>query len=379
MSILSQMIGFSKDLGPVKADTLTLDKIVYPLKEILKQRFPGDLERQRIVPRLNGTRLNFCCPYCGDSHTDAKKKRGNFYTNWLYFKCYNGGCGQYVDIIEMIKNFKVSANMTPEEITSAKLRIAASREASKQEMILRHELSLNALTNTDFEKVLVPRKDLMNTLGLMEIHPKSPTGIYLLKRCQTPDKRFAWDPKRKRLFIFNLDPTSEWIFSLQTRQFESNAGNKYLTYNLSGIWLKMMGNKDEEFLTSIRPLDQISTVFNVLNINFNDMITLFEGPLDSFLFGNSCAMCSVNNDWPFDVDNIRWFQDNDDAGRKKALDVINTDKSVFLWKNFIDDFELHGKKIKDYNDIVVYQKANNIDFGDLEKYWSTHKYDGIFL
>ena len=372
------MVGFSKDNSASQTDKLTLDKIIYPLREILKQRFPGDSERQRIVPRLNGQRLNFCCPYCGDS-IDSRKKRGNFYTNWLYFKCYNGGCEQYVDILKMIKDFKVSDTMTADEIVSAKLRIASSREAAKHEMILRHELSLNALTNTDFEKVLVPRKDLMKALGLMEVHPKSPMGVYLSKRCQSTDKKFAWDSRKKRLFIFNLDPTQEWVFALQTRQFEENTNNKYLTYNLSGIWLKMMGNKDEEFLTKARELDHISTVFNVLNINFNDMITLFEGPLDSFLFPNSCGMCSVNNDWPFDVDNIRWFADNDDAGRKKALAVIADGKSVFLWKKFTDDFELHGKKIKDYNDIVIYQRANRMDFGDLEKYWSTHKYDGIFL
>ncbi len=140
-----------------------------------------------------------------------------------------------------------------------------------------------------------------------------------------------------------------------------------------------MGNKDEEFLNKTRELDHISTVFNVLTLNFNDIITLFEGPLDSFLFRNSCGMCSVNNDWPFDVDNIRWFQDNDEAGKKKALEVLASGKSVFMWKKFIDDFELHGKKIKDYNDIMIYQRANNVDFGDIEKYFSTHKYDGIYL
>jgi hypothetical protein len=374
------MVAFNKDSDNTQvADKLSVDKIVAPLREILRQRFPGDSERQRIVSRLNGQRLNFCCPYCGDSHETAKKKRGNFYTNWLYFKCYNGGCEQYVDLLKMIQDFKVANTLTDEDTSAAKVRIASSREAARQDRILKHELTLNALTNTDFSKVLVPRAALMKALGLMEVHPKSPMGIYLLKRVQTPDKRFALDSRRKRLFIFNLDSTQEWVFSLQTRQFDANTNNKYLTYNLSGIWLKMMGNKDEEFLEKTRNLDHVSTVFNVLTINFNEQITLFEGPLDSFLYRNSCGMCSVNNDWPFDVDNVRWFQDNDDAGRKKALEVLASGKSVFMWKKFIDDFELHGKKIKDYNDIIIYQRANSTNFGDLEKYWSTHKYDGIFL
>lgn len=376
------MLSFNKEESstPTEPVHLSLDKIVEPLRALLKIRFPGDSERQRIVPRLNGQRLNFCCPYCGDSHENARKKRGNFYTSWLYFKCYNGGCEQYVDLLKMMQDFKVTDSMTPEELTSAKTRIAASREAAKHERIMRHELSLNALTNTDFEKVLVPRADLMKALGLMEVHERSPMGIYLNKRVQRADKRFAWDSRRKRLFIFNLDEKQEWIFSLQTRQFDADSSrSKYLTYNLSGIWFKMMGKTDEEFLTKVRDLDHISTVFNVLTINFNDTITLFEGPLDSFLYRNSVGMCSINNDWPFDVDNIRWFQDNDEAGKKKALEVIKTGKSIFMWKKFIDDFDLHGKKIKDYNDIMIYQRANNVQFGDLEKYFSTHQYDGIFL
>lgn len=373
------MVSFSKDLGSsAPTEKIPIEKVLEPLREILKARFPGDSERQRIVPRLNWQRLNFCCPYCGDSHDNARKKRGNFYSNWLYFKCYNGGCERYVDLLTMIENFKVSSNLSEEDKTQMKLMIASSREAAKHERLMRHELSLDALTNTDFEKVLVPRKDLMKALNLMEVHPKSPMGVYLMKRMQNPDKRFAWDSRKKRLFIMNLDPTQEWIFSLQTRQF-NNDNSKYLTYNLSGIWVKMMGNKDEEFLEKIRDLDQTSTVFNVLNINFNETITLFEGPLDSFLFRNSCGMCSVNNEWPFDVDNYRWFQDNDDAGRKKAMAMLAMGKSVFMWKKFIDDFELHGKKIKDYNDIVIYQRANNVDFGNIEKYFSTHKYDGIYL
>ncbi len=175
-----------------------------------------------------------------------------------------------------------------------------------------------------------------------------------------------------------MDISEEYVFSLQTRQFD-NVNAKYLTYNLSGIWVKLLNCKDEEFLTEIRELDQISTLFGVLTINFNNMVTLFEGPMDAFLFPNSVGMCSINNNWPFDIDNYRWFQDNDEAGKKKALEALGEGRSVFLWRKFIDDNELHGKRLKDYNDIVIYEKINNVQFGSLEKYFSTHRYDGINL
>ena len=372
------MLSFTKQDGSEELpENLTLAQIVEPIKLILQKRFPGDLERQHIVSRLNGRRLNFCCPYCGDSHESARKKRGNFYSEWLYFKCYNGGCEEYVDLLKMIEDFKVDSMLSDNEKTDVKLRIKASRETARKQQILRNELSYEALTNTDFTKILVPRQALMKKLGLMEIHQKSPMGVYLTKRCQLADERFAWDPKKKRLFIFNLDPKSEWVFALQTRQFNGYTKAKYLTYNLSGIWSKMMFNEDEEFLEKAREIDHISTIFNVLRINFNYNITLFEGPLDSFLYPNSVGLCSINNDFPFDVENYRYLQDNDNAGRSKAMEIINGGNQVFLWRSFIQDFELHGKKLKDYNDLIIYQRANGVDFGNLDKYFSTHKYDAI--
>ena len=375
------MISFNKENIEEKEmpqTTISLEKITSILKEILTKRFPNDYERQRIIPRLNGTRLNFCCPYCGDSHIDSHKKRGNFYSRWLYYKCYNGGCEQYVDFEKLMKDFHIKNALSEEETQHVKNLIAYSKELSKNDQIRRYELSLDKISNVDFTKILVPRNTLIERLGLMEIHPKSPMGIYLNKRKQIIDKKFAWDPRRKNLYIFNLDSSKEWIFSLQTRQFD-NDNSKYLTYNLSGIWSKLLKVSDVDHLAKTSEYDHISTIFGILTINFNEMITLFEGPMDSFLFNNSCGMCSINNDWPFDMNNYRWFQDNDDAGRKKALHVIKNGISIFMWKKFIEDFELFGKKIKDLNDIVIYEAANNLRFGDLTKYFSQHRYDGIYL
>ena len=357
---------------------ISVERLTAIIKEVLIKRFPNDYERQRIIPRLNGTRLNFCCPYCGDSHVDSHKKRGNFYSKWLYYKCYNGGCEQYVDFEKLMKDFNIKNVLNEDEMQYIKILIANSKELAKTDQIRRHELSLDKISNVDFTKILVPRNKLIETLGLMEIHPKSPMGVYLDKRKQTADKKFAWDPRRKNLYIFNLDSSKEWVFSLQTRQF-NNDTSKYLTYNLSGIWTKLLKVTDADFLIKTAEFDHISTIFGILTINFNETITLFEGPMDSFLFKNSCGMCSINNDWPFDMNNYRWFQDNDDAGRKKALRVMKDGIQIFMWKKFIENFELFGKTIKDLNDIVVYEAANNLKFGDLNKFWSTHKYDGIYL
>lgn len=345
------------------------------LKSVLQKRFPGDHERQRVVRRVD--RYNICCPFCGDS-TQAQKKRGNLYPSTLKYVCYNGGCEKHTDIVWMAEYFKIDGVLSDEEKTSAKIQLQATRETMMQERMRRADLSLEALTNTDFKSILVSRAQFMKDIGLSEIHPKSSMGVYLEKRFQKIDERFAWDQRRKRLFIFNMDRKREWIFAFQTRQFDDGPA-KYLTYNLTGMLTKFMGVTDEERLKKAKDLDHVSTVFNIFDINFNETVTMFEGPLDSFLFRNAVGMCSIKNGWPFDTDNYRLFQDNDEAGRKKALELLADGKSVFLWKKLIDDYDLHGKRIKDYNDLVIHQMLNNLKIDNIDGYFSTHRYDGIYL
>ena len=44
-------------------------------------------EKRRLLESKE--RLNFACPYCGDSTDSPRKKRGNLYWNNLHFHCYN--------------------------------------------------------------------------------------------------------------------------------------------------------------------------------------------------------------------------------------------------------------------------------------------------
>ena len=53
-------------------------------------------------------RLNFACPYCGDSHDNVRKKRGNLYWNDLFFHCYNCSAHASLDVFlaEHNQNFE---------------------------------------------------------------------------------------------------------------------------------------------------------------------------------------------------------------------------------------------------------------------------------
>lgn len=363
------------DMNAKSDVNISHERVVSLVSSVLRSRFPGDAERQYIDGK--GVRLNFCCPYCGDSY-DPRKKRGNMYVNWLYFKCYNGGCEKYTDFTWFLKDFGHYDDLTDDEKVAAKLSIDESKKTARLTQMRSYEMNLSAMSGTDFSKALIPRVDLMKAAKLWNIYPDSPTGVYLTKRQQTIDNRFAWDNYKKRLFIFNLDKTGEWVFGMQTRQFgeAEKTGSKYKTYHVEDIWFKFMKRTDPAFLESMSKINHLSTLFGLLHINFGGMITLFEGPLDHFLFPNSVATCSINNPWPFDLDNKRWFQDNDDAGRKKALEYLEAGDSVFMWKKFLSDYEVPSHKVKDLNDLRVIEWAKNVKF-DFEGYFTEHKLDAI--
>ena len=173
---------------------ITPGRIIELLSNILKQEFRNEPERQEVLPK--GKRINFSCPYCGDSQ-DAYKKRGNFYLESLTYKCYNGGCvysnpGSFRTIWEMLEDFKLTEEVDPLERAGI---INAIREGKKNIQRVSYDISIDQLIDEDLKTLLVPRSLLMKKMGLEEI-PGTPLENYLNKRFQFIDKKYAGDSKR---------------------------------------------------------------------------------------------------------------------------------------------------------------------------------------
>ena len=345
------------------------------LTEVLQKAWKGEPKRQEIVSRMG--RWNICCPYCGDSQ-DASKKRGNFYPKTLTYKCYNSGCkfsehNKFRDIIGMLQDFGIEDSLDPLE----KAGIVNTVREGRKKVTVEYKGSNEDLLTPELKTKLVLRSDLMKKLKLDEVKG-TPMETYLRKRQQLPDKRFASDPHRNRLFIFNMDPKQEYIIGLQIRSFKISKGMKYLTYRLSKIWTDFMGCEDQEFLDTLEKLDTVSNLFGVFTADLTKTFTIFEGPMDSFLFPNSLALCSLNNKFPFDLKNKRYFQDDDKAGRSKAFQLADEGESIFLWKKFRSENEV-PPTIKDLNDLVIYLRVNKKKISRLDKYFSDSKLDIIHI
>lgn len=367
------MIDIKSEVGD--APKMSAERVEELVRHVLVSRFPNEPIRHEVLRR--GNRLNFCCPYCGDS-IDPHKKRGNMYTNWLSFKCYNGGCEKYTDLEWFLRNHDQVHRLSDEELTSLKIHIRDNQKNFSRDEQEMFEANLHMLVDAQWDRLLVKRSDLMNKLKLWDIRETSPQGVYLKKRMQRVDERFAWDNYRKRLFIFNLDQTGEWVFGLQTKQMDDPRA-KYKTYTIEKIHEYFM-KSSPGLLDYVSKYNRLSTIFGILRINIYGQITIFEGPMDHFLYPNSVATCGIDGDWPLDLGQTRWFQDNDKAGVIKALDMLDHGRSVFLWKKmFEENPHLYGSKRKDYNDILINGVLANNPPGTLDSYFSSHKHDGIYL
>jgi hypothetical protein len=347
---------------------LSVDRVKGIVSSALLKFFGNDPHRLKIYQ--GGNRLNFCCPYCGDSK-DAKKKRGNLYTDTLTYKCYNGGCGVFKNLNQFTRDFDIQTMLSSDEISEI---AEISRNSTIRKKIRN---SLDYFFSENYKDILIDREEFKQRLGLVELR-----GTYgekwLLERNHVPDAKFLWDPSRKNLYLLNLSGDETKIIGLQIRPVaKKNGGSKYYTYKLSGIYKNLFKVTEPEIILKAEEVDPISSVFGFSTVDLDSMITTFEGPLDAWLCPNSIALCSINNPFPFDVTNKRWMLDGDEVGRQKAREFLENGEQVFLWGRFIKECDLPERAKWDLNDVVNYVRSTGKKIKRLDNFFSSDKWDII--
>jgi hypothetical protein len=352
---------------------MEIEKIEQVVSEILVREFTDSHGKQNVF--RCGNRLNFSCPYCGDSH-DPRKKRGNFYLDTLAYKCYNGGCGVFKDLISFFKDFGAYNRLSNDDKNEVKSIIDESK--SKRRTIY-GKVDISYFFENDINDVLIDRKYFMDFLKLQEISG-SKIQRYIQKRSQKIDSRFAWDPKYEKLYLFNLTPDDK-IIGLQVRNMESTKGSsKYLTYKLSGIYEKILKVEDQSLIEKSKSVDPISHVFGIGFLDFGSDVTVFEGPMDSWLWYNSVGLCSVENRFPFELENIRFWYDWDRAGNEKSVELLSKGQKVFNWGKFLEENDITKNRKWDLNDLVIHLRTTGKKIKRFEGYFTNDALDlGYFI
>lgn len=338
------------------------EKLLYKVQGVLSNEFHG--EKSRIKQGYD--RVNFACPYCGDSSDNQYKKRGNLYWKSLMFHCYN--CSKHTSIVNLLKDFKKSLNSV-EDVSTVLDYIAENRIDTKPVEYLQIGV-FKALSD-----LAIDRTDLMKSLNLDELKKgtvpyKFVKSRFLLNR----HKHFAYSEPKNQLYIFNLTK-DEKIIGYQIRNFDKSK-SKYVSYTIEKIYSEL--KRDLPQIQGMEKVNTLSIYYNIMIVDLSRTFTIFEGPTDALLYPrNSIALCGINkNSHMFDeIPSARYMFDNDAIGRRTMESKLKRKKSVFMWKKFIKENKL-DRNIKDFNDLIKFCYFDkNSAYKKLDKYFSTSPYD----
>ena len=132
---------------------------------------------------------------------------------------------------------------------------------------------------------------------------------------------------------------------------------------------------DKEFLEKARAVDPISHVFGIGTLDFSSDITVFEGPMDSWFWTNSIGLCSLENKFPFEVDNVRYWYDWDKSGIEKTMDLLSRGQTVFNWGKFLEENSISKNRKWDLNDLVVHLRTTGKKIKRLDNYFTNDVLD----
>jgi len=361
-------------LDVIKVDTQKLwEKVQTSVSSVLASRFSDN--RKRTVKPFHD-RIAFACPYCGDSASDSSKKRGNLFFESMNYHCFNGDCSVHLPLVAFLKGNNELSNYSLEEISFMK---TTSDESHLNRIDLKPRIYQNveSLISEEALNLTVSREYFMTKFKLQEIKG-SRIERYLTQRLQSDFHNVGFDPRQGQIYVFNLTKDGSRILGYQIKTF--NKKNPYLTYKTSLMHkeLKIFKEENKELLEK---LDTISTTFGIMKLDLNKTVTVFEGPLDSFLFPNSVGVCSAKNDFPFEIDSLRYFYDNDRTGNEWSMRRLTEGFPVFLWRKFTQDCELLtlDAKIKDLNDLLIQKVRHKLKLKKFIDYFSDSKYDAIWI
>lgn len=317
------------------------DKIRYALKQVVSQVHPEP--NKKLLKDMHG-RITCACPYCGDSHSDDTKKRGNIFWDTLQYHCYN--CSYHTNLYSFLKDHEVKLATSDDSFMVIDY-IKQNKIQVNSESVLKHdalrkvqELSIDIDTfKAKFKaKVIEPGDWIWFQLKDRLLHNRVDDFLY--------------SEKEHRLWILNFGADNK-IIGAQTRRMKGY-GQRYLTYDLPKLY-EEMGQPLELSNEELTSLTKVSTLFGIMQLNFQRPITIFEGPLDAKFMANSLALATAGRSTDdFDeIPTVRYMFDNDITGKKKMAEKLKKGRPVFMWSKFLKENGLDTYNIKDLNDLIL--------------------------
>jgi hypothetical protein len=344
---------------------MNMDKVYLKslVQTVLNSQFSSQ-NRRRINEYHD--RINFCCAYCGDGKSE-NKKRGNIWWSKMVYICFN--CGKKTNLDKFIRDFNV--RMDPDK----KMELI---EHLNQNMSYRD--AEDDLLDTEFGRLL-DMSDIERIFNdgehvITDFCPVRLDGTvcrYLVDRGIPPDlHKNIWEGKywfnsdRYDPIICLLNRKGSKILGVQIRNLKDGKRRLFKIYNYETLykWINSVDVIDDVDINQIVIYNKLSYYFNILNIDFSDTVTVFEGYLDSLFFPNSIGVVGVETDMKFLESNnldIRYFYDNDSAGFDKSEQKMKEGFPVFLWKKLFQDIVDRKKSADPYGLMYRISKIKDLN------------------
>ena len=337
------------------------------IQNILNKEFSNQ-QKRRIDEYAD--RLNVACPYCGDSSKSVHKKRGNLYFNKLFYICFN--CDKKTSFDKFAKDFNEAID--PQKKLEIIEYLDSVVDYSDYDTDF-NDFKVDDLFDIKDLEELFNVKDTTPIFDFKPIDEKSGVFKYLIGR-GIPNhlhkdiyqaKYSKGDEGFEHVIIF-LNRRGDKVLGLQVRNLKEGRRRFFVIYNWESIYKWFHGDDVELDMQKSIIYNKLSYFFNILNVNFENTITIFEGFLDSLFYPNSVGIVGVNTDLKFLEHNnldLQYFFDNDIAGYNKSEEKLLEGGKVFLWKKLFED--IVSKKKSDDPHKLLYRISKVKDLNKLNE------------
>ena len=374
-------------------EQIDIEYIKLKIKEVLKNAHSDPLKHNI---REMSDRLNFSCPICSDSANPNKKRANIYLDNPLYLVCFNENCR--CSITKLFRDFKVEIDPEKKQEIYDYAESNIKFDRKKEIYIPSH---LDKLMDLGFIVEFFNTHPEHNITKFKPIQFNSAAYQYLkvdrlidnFENIYEAELRLTDTWKEKVIVILNKSGNK--VLGFQLRNLKSGFKRLFKVYNFEKIYRILHPDEviDELELMSY---NKISNFYNILNIDWELPVTIFEGYLDSIFFPNSIGAIGLNSvdtelSFLFDSDiDLQFFFDQDQVGIRKSITLLEKGYKVFLWqklielllKNKTDKYKakIYLLKIKDLNKLV--QEMKNTDPYNklkLNKCFSKDMFDKLYL
>jgi hypothetical protein len=314
--------------------------IIEIMQKILNKEFADPIRRKIVT---YDDRINFCAPCCGDSHKNKYAKRGNLYFNKLFYICFN--CDKKTTLDRLCKDF--NEQLDPDKKLEMIEHLNSVITYSDYEGDFVDARFENLIDMSELERVF--SQDLTPISDFKPIQVNGGVYKYLVGRGIPPEyhkniyqAKYWKNEDESEWIIALLNRRGDKVLGMQIRNLKEGKRRTFKIYNYENLleWVNLGKDIPESDMNDMVIYNKLSYYFNILNVDFEKKITVFEGYLDSLFFPNSIGLVGVNTDFRFLESNnldLQYFFDNDEAGYKKSEEKLKESYAIFLWKKLFED------------------------------------------